>query len=174
MALVELALPGAVFIYNGAELGLPNVDLPDEVLQDPVWERSGHTERGRDGCRVPLPWEGAAPPFGFSSTPNTWLPTPASWASLTVEAQLEDINSTLSLYRQALELRYARSEFAGDGVEWYGAPAGCLAFRRNVGRLVCAVNTNDHPVALPPGEVLLSSAPLINGELAPNAAVWLV
>ena len=66
MAVVEFALPGAVFIYNGAELGLPNVDLPDEALQDPVWERSGHAERGRDGCRVPVPWEGAAPPFGFS------------------------------------------------------------------------------------------------------------
>ena len=62
MILVELALPGASFIYNGAELGLPNVDLPDEALQDPVWERSGHAERGRDGCRVPLPWEGSEPP----------------------------------------------------------------------------------------------------------------
>ena len=51
-----LALPGAVFIYNGEELGLPNVDLPDEALQDPVWERSGHARRGRDGCRVPMPW----------------------------------------------------------------------------------------------------------------------
>ncbi|MGV7813219.1 alpha-amylase family glycosyl hydrolase, partial [Mycobacterium kansasii] len=61
MILVELALPGTVFLYNGSELGLPNVDLPDAVLQDPTWERSGHTERGRDGCRVPLPWQGAQP-----------------------------------------------------------------------------------------------------------------
>ena len=67
MALVELALPGAVYLYNGEELGLPDVDLPDEALQDPVWERSGHTERGRDGCRVPMPWEGDAPPFGFTA-----------------------------------------------------------------------------------------------------------
>ena len=62
MALVMLALPGVAFVYNGEELGLPQVELPDEVLQDPVWERSGRTERGRDGCRVPLPWSGAAPP----------------------------------------------------------------------------------------------------------------
>ncbi|NMN99636.1 glycoside hydrolase family 13 protein [Gordonia sp. TBRC 11910] len=173
MALVEFALPGSIFIYNGEELGLPNVDLPDEVLQDPVWERSGHTERGRDGCRVPLPWEGSAAPFGFTTGSMTWLPIPQDWASLTVEAQLENVDSTLSLYRRAIELRYERKQSDGDAIEWYGAPEGCLAFRRTGGHLVCALNTNDHPVALPPGEVLLSSAPLINGELAPNAAAWL-
>jgi len=174
MIMVELALPGAVFIYNGAELGLPNVDLPDDVLQDPVWERSGHTERGRDGCRVPLPWEGTAPPFAFSSNPDTWLPIPAEWAALTVENQLEDLGSTLSLYRQAIEFRKTRPEFAGEAIEWYGAPAGCLAFRRSLGRLVCALNAGDEPIGLPPGEVLLSSAPLVDGKLPPNAAVWLV
>ena len=73
MAQVMLALPGAAFIYNGEELGLPNVDLPDEALQDPVWERSGHTRRGRDGCRVPLPWAGDAPAvrvLGRTRTPG--------------------------------------------------------------------------------------------------------
>ncbi|GAC69067.1 glycoside hydrolase family 13 protein [Gordonia soli] len=174
MLLVELALPGAVFLYNGAELGLPNVDLPDEALQDPVWERSGHTERGRDGCRVPIPWEGFEPPFGFSTNPDTWLPIPPSWTRFTVEAQLEDIDSTLSLYRQAIEFRYERDEFAGDTVEWYGAPDGCLAFRRSEGHLICALNTSDVSVALPPGEVLLTSYPLIDGQLAPNSAAWLV
>ena len=88
MALVMLALPGAVFIYNGEELGLPNVELPDEALRDPVWERSGHTRRGRDACRVPVPWDGDAPPFGFSANPDTWLPIPPEWATLTVEKQL--------------------------------------------------------------------------------------
>ncbi|MDY6808745.1 MAG: alpha-amylase family glycosyl hydrolase [Actinomycetota bacterium] len=174
MLLVELALPGTVFIYNGAELGLPNADLPDEALQDPVWERSGHTERGRDACRVPLPWEGFEPPYGFSTNPDTWLPIPDSWTRFTVEAQLEDVGSTLSLYRQAIEMRYQRPEFDGETVEWYGAPEGCLAFRRSVGHLVCALNTSDVPVPLPPGEVLLSSYPLIDGQLAPNSAAWLV
>ncbi len=75
MALVELALPGAVYLYNGEELGLPDVDLPDDALQDPVWERSGRTERGRDGCRVPIPWEGGPPGFGFT-TGTPWLPMP--------------------------------------------------------------------------------------------------
>ena len=72
MALLLLALPGAAYIYNGQELGLPNVDdLPDAVLQDPIWERTGHTVRGRDGCRVPLPWSGARPPFGFSTAASS-------------------------------------------------------------------------------------------------------
>ena len=66
-ALMQLSLPGAAYIYNGDELGLANVDLPDGALQDPTWERTGHTERGRDGERVPLPWSGTTPPFGFSS-----------------------------------------------------------------------------------------------------------
>lgn len=173
MALVELALPGTVFVYNGAELGLPDGDVPDEARVDPVWEYSGHTDRGRDDCRVPIPWEGTEPPFGFSTNPNTWLPIPASWAGLTVEAQLEDIFSTLSLYRQALELRYARPEFSGDTVDWYGAPDGCLAFRRP-GGLICALNASPAPIPLPPGQVLLVSTPLEEGLLPPNTAAWLV
>ncbi len=102
MAQVMLALPGAAFIYNGEELGLPNVDLPDKALQDPVWERSGHTRRGRDGCRVPMPWGGNAPPFGFSENPDTWLPIPREWSALTVEKQRDAADSTLSFFRRAL------------------------------------------------------------------------
>jgi alpha-glucosidase len=174
MALVELALPGAVFLYNGEELGLPTIELPDWALQDPVWERSGHAKRGRDGSRVPVPWEGTEPPYGFSPGPQSWLPMPLEWASLTVEAQLEDEDSTLSLYRHAVELRKSHASFAGTEVEWYGAPAGCFAFRRKGGGLICALNTSSAPVPVPPGELLLASQPLVNGELPPNAACWLV
>ncbi len=173
MILLELALPGAVFVYNGAELGLPNADLPDEALRDPIWERSGHTERGRDGCRVPLPWEGTEPPFGFSTSPNTWLPVPTEWVSLTAEHQLEDVDSMLSLYRSAFELRSLRPEFSGAGIDWYGSPPGCLAFRRH-GGLICALNATDVPIPLPPGELLMSSAPLIDGLLPADAAAWLL
>ncbi len=173
MALVELALPGVVYVYNGAELGLPNVELPDWVLQDPVWERSGHTDRGRDNCRVPLPWEGHLPPFGFSPGTTTWLPMPREWGALTVERQLEDADSTLSLYREALELRRTHPAFAGGTLEWYGAPEGCFAFRRKGGGLVCALNTSDEAVPLPPGEVLLTSGPLDEDYLPPNTAAWL-
>lgn len=173
MLLVELALPGTCFLYNGSEIGLPNADLPDSVLQDPVWERSGRTERGRDGCRVPIPWEGHEPPFGFTTGTDTWLPIPAEWASLTVESQLERIDSTLSFYRTALSFRAQRPEFSGDEVDWYGSPTNCFAFRRS-GGLVCVLNASTEAIAMPPGEVLLSSAPLEAGKLPPNAAAWLI
>ena len=98
---------------------------------------------------------------------------PESWAPLTVEAQLEDVESMLSLYRTAIELRSQRPEFAGGGVDWYGSPPGCLAFRRP-GGLICALNATDVAIPLPPGEVLLSSAPLVDGALPANAAAWLI
>ncbi|MGV0732456.1 glycoside hydrolase family 13 protein [Mycolicibacter sinensis] len=172
MALVLLALPGAVFVYNGQELGLPNVELPDSALQDPVWERSGHTKRGRDGCRVPMPWSGTEPAFGFSDNPDTWLPMPPDWAPLTVEKQLADGDSTLQLYRQAIELRGSRAEFSGRDVNWLDSPPGTLAFRR--GGLVCVLNAGERPVVLPEGRLILASAPLGDGMLPPDAAAWLV
>ncbi|CAJ1501205.1 alpha-amylase family glycosyl hydrolase [[Mycobacterium] holstebronense] len=172
MALVLLALPGAVFVYNGQELGLPNVELPDSALQDPVWERSGHTERGRDGCRVPLPWSGDAPAFGFSDNPDTWLPMPPAWAQLTVDRQRSDHSSTLSLYRQALEIRRSSTELTGSQVDWLDALPGMLIFRR--GGLVCALNAGDLPVDLPEGQLILASAPATGGVLPPNTAAWLV
>jgi len=174
MAMVMLALPGAVFVYNGEELGLPDVDLPDEALQDPTWERSGHTERGRDKCRVPIPWSGDAPPFGFSTNADTWLPMPADWEALTVEKQRANPDSTLSFYRRALELRRERTEFDGGEFEWLAATPELLIFERNGGALVCALNFDRRSMALPPGEVILASAPLVDGKLPPDAAAWLV
>jgi alpha-glucosidase len=170
MALVMLALPGTVFIYNGEELGLPNVDLPDEVLQDPVWERSGHEERGRDGCRVPMPWSGAAPPFGFSTNEDTWLPMPADWSRLTVEAQDGVTDSTLSLFRRAIELRHRRGAL-GERIEWLGAQDGALAFRSSDG-LVCVLNASTRAIALPDGGLLIASQALVDGKLPPDAAAW--
>ncbi|WP_300019042.1 alpha-amylase family glycosyl hydrolase [Pseudonocardia sp.] len=172
MALVQLALPGAVFLYNGEELGLPDVDLPDDVRQDPRSRLTGHTDPGRDGCRVPLPWEGGPPGFGFTAG-RPWLPIPDDWADRLVADQLEDTASTLSLYRRALELRRSHPGFAGTELEWFGAPAGCLAFRRAGSTLVCALNTGDAAVPLPPGEILLVSGPLDGDLLPPDTAAWL-
>ncbi|OLR89617.1 alpha-amylase [Actinokineospora bangkokensis] len=174
MALVELALPGVAFLYNGEELGLPNADLPEWALQDPIFERTGGAERGRDGCRVPLPWEGPPPTYGFSPGDKSWLPMPPEWAAHTVESQLEDPGSMLSLYRHAIELRKTSEAFAGTELEWYGAPPGCFAFRRKGGGLICALNTSDAPVPLPPGTTLLASGPLDGEELPPETAAWLV
>ena len=169
MALVQLALPGAVFLYNGDELGLPDADLPDAARRDGVW---AHADHGRDGCRVPQPWEADLPAYGFTDgTP--WLPLPGAYAPLAAAAQLEDTRSTLSLYRRGLELRRSHPGFAGTGLEWFGAPPGCLAFRRAGTTLVCALNTSTDPVPLPPGDPLLVSGPLEGGVLPPDTAVGL-
>jgi alpha-glucosidase len=171
-ALLQLALPGVAFVYNGDELGLPNVELPDEALQDPVWERSGHTDRGRDGGRIPLPWSGDKPPYGFTRGTSTWLPMPDGWADLTAEAELDEPDSMLSLYRRVLDLRPKYAAPAGDSIEWYGAPDGCLAFRRGNG-LTCALNASSVNVPLPPGDMVIASGPLADGALPPDTAVWL-
>jgi alpha-glucosidase len=170
-ALVQLSLPGAVYLYNGDELGLPNVELPDEALQDPTWERSGHTERGRDGERVPLPWSGDAPPFGFTEGAQTWLPMPDGWAELTVQAQDGDPASTLNLYRTTLRLRRELADLHRPELEWLDAPEGCLAYRR--GEITVWLNAGEAPVPLPEGELLHASGPVADGQLPPDTAVWL-
>ncbi|WP_328687461.1 glycoside hydrolase family 13 protein [Streptomyces caniferus] len=180
--LLMLALPGSAYLYQGEELGLPEVtDLPDEVRQDPAFFRGGRatgavgpgtdTESApdgvaatsgqdgfRDGCRVPLPWSGESPPYGFGPG-GSWLPQPADWGGLTVAAQTGDPASTLELYRAALDLR-RRLPGLGDGaMSWAPAPEGVLAFTRP--GVLCTVNTLGHDVELPaPGTPLLSSAPV--------------
>ena len=171
-SLVQLSLPGAAYLYNGEELGLENVELPDEVLQDPTWKRSGYTDRGRDGERVPMPWQGKQAPFGFSESANPWLPMPANWAELTVEAQLEDESSTLSLYRRALALRHELPELRGEEFSWHRAGDGCVSYQRGEDLLV-VLNAGDAPVELPAGQLLLASGPVDGEKLPPNTAVWL-
>jgi alpha-glucosidase len=181
-ALVQLSLPGAVYIYNGDELGLANAELPDSALQDPTWERSGHTERGRDAERVPLPWSGTAPPFGFTTADSSWLPMPPEWAGLTVAAELADADSTLLLYRRALAVRRTTADLHTSSFEWLDAPQDCLAYQR--GGVIVMLNAGATDVPRPAGEVLLASGPADGGVLlasgptdggvlAANTAVWL-
>lgn len=173
--LLELALPGGVYLYQGEELGLDEVeDLPEELLRDPTWLRSGHTERGRDGCRVPLPWTRSGPSLGFGDA-SGWLPQPASWADLSVEAQLADPGSMLWLYRDALRLRrtLAGVPDGADGVRWLDLGPDVVAFRRG-GWFVCVVNVGAEPVPLPAGEVLLASTQLGDRQFLPgDSAAWL-
>ncbi|GGW18073.1 glycosidase [Streptomyces libani subsp. rufus] len=170
--LLMLALPGSAYLYQGEELGLPEVaDLPAEVLQDPIWEQTGHVRKGRDGCRVPLPWTATGPSYGFGPGAG-WLPQPAWFAAYAVEAQTGAEGSTLELYRSALRLR--RKLLEGETLAWTpDAPAGVLDFTRTGGwRSVTNLGTG--PVPLPPGEVLLASTPLPAGRtLPPDTTVWL-
>jgi alpha-glucosidase len=174
-ALLMLALPGGAYVYQGEELGLPEVeDIPAEFLQDPVWERSGHTVRGRDGCRVPLPWSGDAPPYGFGPDgSDPWLPQPTLWKEFTAEIEAGDPESMLTLYRDALRLRREHPALGDGELRWETTPAGVLLFSRSPG-FACAVNLSGAPYELPARtEVLLASGPLDGGSLPPDTAAWL-
>ncbi len=170
-----LALPGSAYIYAGEELGLPQAHVEPEHRQDPAWHRGGG--EGRDGCRVPLPWSGDAPPYGFGpdGTGQPWLPQPESWAGLSVAAQQHDPESTLSFYRRALELRRSLLPGLGTGVEFLDAAPEVLAFRREPD-LVCLVNCGTEPTDVSYlGEPLIASgrAPEVAaGSLPPDTAAW--
>jgi len=174
--LLSLALPGSVYVYQGEELGLWEVeDLPGELRQDPVFKRTNGADLGRDGCRVPLPWSGDAPPFGFSpsgASAQPWLPQPAAWREYTMEAESADPDSMLSLYRAALAIRHAQPSFVDEVLGWLPAPEGVLAFSRGEG-VICVVNLSAGPVPLPEhGSVLLASGPLEGDTLPADTAVW--
>jgi alpha-glucosidase len=168
-ALITLGLPGSAYIYQGDELGLPEVwDLPTEVLQDPVWHDSGETVKGRDGCRVPVPWEPTGPSYGFGDGP-AWLPQPPSFARFAASVQAAESHSTLMLYRAALAFRRAHLV---DDVDFELLDRGpdVLAFRR--GGVFCMANMGESPVPLPAGEVRVASTDRVDGQLPPDGAVW--
>ncbi|WP_188079015.1 glycoside hydrolase family 13 protein [Actinotalea subterranea] len=176
-AVLTAALPGCLYVYQGDELGLPEVeDLPLDRLQDPMHFRSGGVDPGRDGCRVPLPWSGDAPPYGFSPTAREpWLPQPRDWADLTAEHQAQDPGSMLSLYRTLLALRRDDPDLRTGALRWLDADAhdGVLAFMRGDG-LACVVNLSPAPVPLPAHDaVLVASGELVDGLLPTDTAVWL-
>jgi alpha-glucosidase len=176
-ALLTMALPGSVYIYQGEELGLWEVeDIPDERRQDPIWHRTGGADPGRDGSRVPLPWAGQEPPFGFSppgATGQPWLPQPKEWRELTVEIETGDPESMLELYRRALRIRRTRPGLGDGTLRWLDAPDGALAFARDL-RFLCVVNVSADPVPAPEGvELLISSGPLSGEHRVPqDVAAW--
>jgi alpha-glucosidase len=201
-ALLQLALPGSAYIYQGEELGLPEViDLPDSARQDPAFIRTKGEVRGRDGSRVPLPWAAGGSSFGFSRTPGAsspWLPQPADWGTYSAEAERDDPGSFLNLYRAALRLRRehpalglgpAAADSGQDAdagaadlgaasgsraLRWLEAPPDALVFAREPG-FVFAANLGTEPLPLPHHDrILLASGPLAaDGTLPPDTAAWL-
>ncbi|MEH0970924.1 glycoside hydrolase family 13 protein [Micromonospora sp. CPCC 205546] len=179
--LLMLALPGCAYLYQGEELGLPEVlDLPDELRQDPAFLRTGQS---RDGCRVPIPWSGELAPYGFGPEGSelSWLPAPATWRALSVAAQTGVPGSTLELYRTALRIRREHPALAADagGVTWLEAGPGLLAFSRTAGDtvLTCVVNISGAPALIDGyGAPIAASEPLAgqgSGHLLPvDAAAW--
>ncbi len=181
LSLVSLALPGSAYLYQGEELGLPEVlDIPDDQRQDPTFFRTHGEVKGRDGCRVPLPWSGDASPYGFTTnTPH--LPQPEGWGPVTAEAQKADPASTFSLYKRALAVRKGL-ESLGDGeMRWVDAGhADIVAFERPGERpvtVLLAMGESDRIVAVD-GEILVETGGVTRQadgmlHLPPASAVWL-
>jgi alpha-glucosidase len=183
--LTMLALPGTAYIYQGQELGLEEVfDIPDGLRQDPAFANTGGENLGRDGCRVPLPWDNSSDTFGFNSGSESWLPQPKRWATKTAAVQQTDPNSSLNLTRTALGLRHELAALGGisagaDDLIWDETPVEVVSFVRPArfeGHAVRSImNMGNAEYTLPDGEVLLvsSSDALVAGKLQPHSAAWL-
>ncbi len=175
-ALLSLALPGGAYIYEGEELGLPEVeDIPLAARQDPMVAGTGGTNVGRDGCRVPIPWtsDGSSYGFGPDGGEAPWLPQPVGWGDVSAAAQDGDPSSSLELYRTALAVRAAHPALGDGSLAWVDAGADALAFTREPG-FGCWVNLGPEPLPLPAGAaVLVASGPLAGGALPTDTAAWL-
>jgi alpha-glucosidase len=168
--MLMLALPGSTYIYQGEELGLPEVlSIPVDQIQDPQFLRNPGKSRTRDGCRVPLPWSLTGSSFGFGSG-GSHLPQPADWGSHSVEAQDKTAWSFLNLYREALWRR--REMQTSENLKWVKSSKKVLHFKRPNG-WHSITNFTEKPVKLPKGEVLQTSAPLVKGKLAAYSTAWL-
>ncbi|MCM2131166.1 glycoside hydrolase family 13 protein [Larsenimonas rhizosphaerae] len=174
LIMLTLALPGSAYLYQGEELGLPDhTTMDSEYRQDPTFHRTQGREIGRDGCRVPLPWQADAPVLGFGGEKTPWLPQPESYARYAVDQQEHDDTSMLSLYRQLLQLRQAHQLGRGE-VEWQPVEQEAVLSLVNAGvRLV--INLGDQTVPMPEGDVLVTSLPdnTFQDGIPANAAVWL-
>ena len=203
--LMELALPGSTYIYQGEELGLPEVaDIPWNKLEDPTAFNSvrEQIEKGRDGCRVPLPWVAADAPklddpddefghdgsFGFSpagAEHDPHLPQPKWYKDFAVDVEDADPNSMLNLYRKALSLRHNLMPQDTE-LQWLdedrpsdvrdgadGQRGGVIAYSRSNG-WASVTNFGERPAELPQGDVILASGELTeDGRLPQDTTVWL-
>ena len=169
--LFMLGLPGASYLYQGEELGLPDhTTLADEHRQDPTFARTQGQRVGRDGCRVPLPWEMGNASNGFNQTGKAWLPQPQSYAALSRDQQQGKDGSTLTMYQQALKLR-SDLKLGEGSFDWVSKTD---ALRYQNGSLQIVHNFSNEPIKLT-GEVVISSMPLAeDGSLLPNDTAWVL
>lgn len=187
-----LALPGSTYLYQcdresaplprrltsrGEELGLPEViDLPDKDRQDPIFLVNQGRKVGRDGCRIPLPWDESSDSLGFSpatATCEPWLPIPAWFRDYSVEKESAMPESTLNLYKRALRIRRELQD-SSESMEWVGEPnEDVLHFARPGGWQVITNMGLDDGVILPVSEVLLLSDALVDGRLPVDCTAWL-
>jgi alpha-glucosidase len=184
-SMLIMALPGCTYIYQGEELGLHEVtDIPENEIQDPQYLRNLKVDKGRDGCRVPLPWTKSGSSFGFGDN-GSHLPQPKNFGGYSIEAESADPNSPLSVFRKALALR--QTLIAPEELTWHETgDASVLHFSRPNG-WHCITNFGRNYYNLGAiGEVIHSSIPLaqagvylIHGvetsgnELPPATTVWI-
>ncbi|HET6938539.1 MAG TPA: alpha-amylase family glycosyl hydrolase, partial [Nocardioides sp.] len=172
-SLLAMALPGSFYLYQGEELGLPEVEVPRDRIEDPMHFRSGGVDPGRDGCRVPIPWSGEAPPYGFSPVEvDTWLPQPDDWGRYAADRQAGDPDSMLTLYRAGLRLRHEVADLTSAPLSWLDLGDQVIAFRR--GSFASVTNLSDSAVDLPaPARIRLASTTVEGGRLPADATAWL-
>jgi alpha-glucosidase len=183
--LLMLALPGSAYIYQGQELGLDEVfDIPSAARQDPGFKNTGGKVIGRDGCRVPLPWNDSSASFGFGSNDNAWLPQPARWADKTVDKQGQDAHSMLTLTRTALKLRRELPALGGisqdiEPLIWHDEEPEMICFSRPArlggAEVWVAVNMGSRAIRVSGiKNIVLASSPdaFQTDELLPNSCIW--
>lgn len=168
---VMLSLPGSSYLYQGEELGLPEaMEIPDEFRQDPTWFRTNGERYGRDGCRVPIPWEADAAAYGFNDTGDSWLPQPEEWASFARDVQEADADSTLNLYKRLLQVRRER-ELGTGSLIWEDLGEDVVAFRR--GDLHVAMNLGATPLELGADVTFVVQSQSFDGTALPtDHAAW--
>ncbi len=171
--LLLTTLRGSIIVYQGEELGLPQVDVPFDRLQDPEAIANWPHTLSRDGARTPMPWRSDQTNAGFS-TAEPWLPLGETHSTLAVDRQEDDPSSVLQFTRECLKLRQAHPELRNGSMRIIEAGAQKLAFERakNGRRLRCTFNLSERPCEFSAsGNMLIRSGEVGGGTLAPYAAV---
>jgi len=171
-----LGLPGSSYLYQGEELGLPeHTTLEGKFREDPTWFRTNGIRVGRDGCRVPLPWEAhAGKSLGFSASEKSWLPQPESYSRYARDLQEGVAGSTLELYKRLIKVRKELS--LGSG-EFRFAPEhssdSTVAYLNN--NVLVISNFGPDSVAVPAGELLVTTQHdlTIEGVLEHDQTAWI-
>ena len=179
LALLIHALPGGAYIYQGEELGLPSADLPDEARQDPAFIRSGGSDKGRDECRVPLPWDSTKSNYGYS-TGKPWLPQPSDWAQYAMDVEAKDPESSLNFYKQMLQIRRGNAALGGEGaITWIESEPEIMHFTREPGlEVVVNASSVEKSVNISGKSILLASHDGVKAtdgvlQLPADTTVWL-
>jgi alpha-glucosidase len=165
-----LGLPGSTYMYQGEELGLHEVtDIPEDQIQDPQYLRNHKVDKGRDGCRVPLPWTSTGSSFGFGSG-EAHLPQPQWFADYSVEAEEKDPQSPLAIYRKALKLR--KELQTKEEIKWHKTRDNSVLHYSRPNGWNCITNFRAQSYTMPKGEILVSSSPIVGGQIPAGTTVW--